>query len=212
MSNYENLNEEAIDAQQQYETERQEVSGVQVNMTTDRQPASTQANIQPQVQVQRPRVREGWTQKGENFYTFSNYDNLPSEYKVFLPRAQTKSKNYPNAIQEPITHQDPFDGKTYMYGVTIFDNGGTSVWSRYVDPNKPQSSYAGRPFYIDVGVGEHSVGEANALLAANEGEKVYRYRHAGFNATNKTTKNSDGSITTEHKLTHVLLKQKRIGS
>lgn len=203
MSTYENLNQEALDAQQQFEAERKEISGVQVTMN----PGSGGVTI-PQ---QQPKSRPGWTTKDGSVWFFSNYDNLPSEYKQFIPREATKSAKYPNATGEQVIHQDPFDGQTYKYGVTFFDNGGSSVWSRIHDPNKPSGGSGFRKsFYLDVGLQEMSAGEANALLAANEGEPTYRYKLGGSFVMNQVANGSDGSKTVVTKIVHVVLKQKRI--
>ena len=198
-----NMNQEALDAQEAYDVEQQQ----QQQMGT-----TTQQTVQEQ--SQKPRVREGWTTQDGEFFTFKNYDNLPAEYKTFLPRKQTKSKTRPDGA-ETVVHVDPFDGKTYRYGVTLFDNGGSSVWSRFVDPNKPQGGGSGsgsKSFYLDVGCTEYSINEANALLAANESDRVYRYKPHGeaYEVERKTTKDEAGNVVVISKHRLLLLKQKRI--
>lgn len=199
MSNFENINQEAQDAQQQYE---QEMAN---------QEPKTQTQKQSQVQP-KPKVREGWTTNDGSFFTFKNYDNLPAEYKAFIPREPTKTKNRPVGI-DPIEHVDPVDGLKYKYGVTFFDNGGTSVWSRRVEEGSSGGGGSGnKSFQLDVGIAEYSVNEANALLAANESDRVYRYKPYGESyETEKTvTKDENGNMKTVTKRALLLVKQKRI--
>jgi len=212
MSEYANLNSEAIDAQQEYEAERQEVSGgVQVNMTTDRQPASTQVNVEHVPQQQpKARPRNGWKLKegSTDFYLFPDFDLLFAEYKQFLKREVTPKG-------EGIIHIDPQDGQTYKFGVSQHRDGTLGVWSKKWDPNRQSSSssYSGggrKSFYLDVGLKEVSETEANALLAASEGDYAYRYKLGGSFVINQVLNASDGTKSVITKIVHVVLKQKRI--
>jgi hypothetical protein len=200
MSEMENINQEALDAQQQFEAEQ----GSNTQSTNQ----NTAVQEQPKSTGKRP---EGWRSDDGKFWKWQNYDNLPSEYKAFLPRESTKGKLNQNGI-EPIVHQDPFDGRLYKYWISIFPNGGSTVSSMELSQQQQGGGYSGKSFYVDVGVGEHQVGEANALLAANESDRVYRYKYVNDYATETTSvRNADGTSTTTSKRGVMLLKQKRVG-
>lgn len=194
MSEIERMNEEALDAQQEYDKSQQESASVQ--------------NVRQEEQT-KPRIRPGWETKDGEFFTFKNYHNLPAEYKVFLKYEQTKSKAKPDAPQEVITHVDPVDGRTYRYGVTIFDNGGSSVWSRLQDPNRPSGSGFKKSFYLDVGLVEVDGGVADGTLAMNETEREYRHKWVGSHVLG-SVQIVDGEKKVVNKVVHIIVKQKRI--
>ncbi len=205
-----NINDEARIAQEEYEVERDQM--------VNEQPVSTNVNTEhvPVVMTEqqpKPKVREGWTTTDGKFWRFENYDNLPAEYKEFLPRKSTKGKLAPNGI-EPIVHVDPVDGKTYRWWITFFANGGSSVSSMEWNASGGGSgggTYGQRKaFYMDVGLGEHNLTEANALLSANENDRIYRYKKDGHLQISTTTKTPDGTVTVSSRTIYLLLKQKRI--
>jgi hypothetical protein len=197
-SNMSEQNNEAQRAQEQYEIEKE--------MAND-QPVSTSMNTEHTP----TKVREGWRTTDGKFYRFENYDNLPAEYKTFLPRKSTKGKLAPDGI-EPIVHVDPVDGKTYRYWITFFPNGGSSVSSMEWNASSGGTggSYQRKTFYMDIGVGEHTLSEANALLSANENDRVFRYKKDGNIQISTTTKAPDGTVTVSSRIVYVLLKQKKI--
>lgn len=188
------MNEEALRAQQEYEAES---SGVQ-------------ASMQPQPE-QGPKKREGWSTTDGKFWKFQNYENLPAEYKEFLPRQSTKSKLHPDGI-EPITHVDPQDGKTYKFWITFYSNGGSGVSSMEWNTSGG-GGYSGgqkKSFYMDIGIGQHNINEANALLSANESDRQFKYKPLSGLTKNKTTKNPDGTTVFETEPVVLLVKQKRV--
>ena len=203
-------NNEARLAQEQYETEREQMANqepVSTNVNTEHVPVAVTE------EQTKPKVREGWTTTDGKFWRFENYDNLPAEYKAFLPRKGTKGKLAPNGI-EPIVHVDPVDGKTYRWWITFFANGGSSVssmeWNASGGGSGGSGGYQRKSFYMDIGVGEHDLSEANALLAANENDRVYRYKKDGHLQISSTTKAPDGTVTVSSRIVYVLLKQKKI--
>lgn len=151
---------------------------------------------------------DGWKTNDGSFWNWSNYETLPLDYKEFIPKKQTKTKRYPNGEIDPIIHEDPFDKKTYMYGVTFFDTGGTSVWSRL---HVPRTTGFKKAYFKTIDVIEGTAKEIRTHLAASNeerGNKSYKYVQP-FQIKEMTT-NADGSKTLSDKIIHVLLLQERI--
>lgn len=156
-------------------------------------------------QQAKAKPREGWIQKGENFYTFANYDNLPMEYKQIIPRINKwKSSG-------PLT--DPFDGKQYIFGMTQFDNGGTSVWSKLATSAGFGSGAGGaarKAWYKFRYAIQDEMDAFNAKAAAVNEDRNLSLKTQGVFPIRTTTKNPDGSITSTDKLIHVAYVQERI--